>query len=318
MVGKVILICLALALLVLTEVWINTFLYRNHQSLRWYKFIGAEAGTILGLLAVVWLCRWLYHFKVVAWVVNLLDSIWGKFIGYLPHWHFLGLSWSPIILWLVVGLVVAYIYFFIAGLLKRREIIGNYKQWQHEKQEKMLKGDAPTYKNELPKKNLAKSTPKKSAKTLAKKQTKSSQSNLRSQPVQTISSNSRSTNQVRQQTRSQAPKMAEKARSNPARSSASINPHFLNLPTAQFDYHSKLGIQQAYNRAKQSGLLVMPTHFGYVALYANASGLSALKSAIRPTPLAKFTLPNSPSLVQFTTTQLQAITLNDYLQRLSN
>lgn len=327
MVGKLIMICLALTLLVMTEVWINTFLYRNHQSNRWLKFLGAEAGTIVGILAVAWLCHWLYHFKVVAWVVNLLDNIWHHFIGYLPHWHWFGFSVSPFIVWLVAGLVVAYIYFIITGLLKRHEIIHQYKQWQNDKQAKMLKGDDPTYKDQLPK-DQAKPQPKKHGKfsfgKLHKRPAKQPAKPM-AEPVKpktatkvksTAAIKAKPVAKPRPQATPAAPTAAPKTQPvRPARV-ASTNPHFLTLPTTQFDYHSKLGVEQAYRRAKQSGLLVMPTNFGYVAVYADASGLSALTSALRPTPLAKYRLPNAPSLVQFTTTRLQSITLKDYLPRL--
>ena len=332
MVGKLIMICLALTLLVMTEVWINTFLYRNHQSNRWFKFIGAEAGTIIGLLAVAWLCHWLYHFKVVAWIVDLLDNIWRHFIGYLPHWHWFGFSISPFIVWLVAGLVVAYIYFIITGLLKRHEIIHQYKQWQNDKQAKMLKGDAPTYKDQLPK-DSAKAQPKthgklsfgklhkhsanQPAKAVAKPIKPKTPTKAKPIAAAAIKSTAKPQSQATATIKSASTAAPKTQPARPARA-ASTNPHFLTLSTTQFDYHSKLGIQQAYRRAKQSGLLVMPTNFGYVALYADTNGLSALTSALRPTPLAKYRLPNAPSLVQFTTTRLQAITLRDYLPRLQH
>lgn len=290
MVGKLIMIILALSLLVLTEVWINTFLYRSHQNLKWLKFAGAEAGTIVLLALIAWLCHWLKHFKVVNWIVNVLDSIWSRFISYLPHWHIGSLSVSPILVWLCSILIIAYIYFFIAGLIKRHEIIHHYTQWQKDKEQAMLKGDKPAYKEQLPNKEDQKSS-KKEASTLAK-------------PISKAKA---------------APKSKPSIKAQPSAPTVSTtNPHFLNISTTEFDYHSRMGVQQAFNRAKQiGGLIVMPTKFGYVALYANANGLSALRSAIAPTPLQKYQLPNSPSLVQFTTTKLQAITLNQYVAQLA-
>lgn len=291
MVGKLILIILLISLLVLTEVWINTFLYRSHQNLKWLKFAGAEAGTVV-LLALIGLgCHWLKHFKVINWIVNVLDSIWLHFISYLPHWHIMGFSISPILVWLCSILIVAYIYFFIAGLIKRHEIIHHYTQWQKGKEQSMLKGDQPTYKEQLPNKE------------------DQDQAKVK-QPAATKASNTDNPIAAKSQQKKQVKSVTQPA--------STTNPHFLSMPTTKFDYHSRMGIQQAFNRAKQGGgLIVMSTDFGYVALYANANGLSALKSAIAPTPLERYQLPNSPSLVQFTTTKLQAITLSQYVARLA-
>ena len=291
MVGKVILLLLALTLLVLTEVWINTFLYRSHQNLKWIKFAGVEIGTIVVLVLLALGCHWLKHFKAVNWVVTLLDSIWAHFIGYLPHWKIGGFQVSPIFVWLCSILFVAYIYFFIAGLIKRHEIIHHYTQWQKDKEQSMLKGDQPTYKEQLP--------------------NKEDQEQGKDKQLAAFKVNNTDSHTV---LKSQPKKQAKQA-TPPA---STTNPHFLSMPTTKFDYHSRMGIQQAFNRAKQGGgLIVMSTDFGYVALYANANGLSALKSAIAPTPLEKYQLPNSPSLVQFTTTKLQAIMLNQYVARLA-
>lgn len=76
--------------------------------------------------------------------------------------------------------------------------------------------------------------------------------------------------------------------------------HFLtDVPLTRIRFNSALGIQRAYEIAKNKGLQVGETATGYVAVYSDAKGIKQLKEILKTNHVKEVKLENRPSIVMF-------------------
>lgn len=92
--------------------------------------------------------------------------------------------------------------------------------------------------------------------------------------------------------------------------------HFLSEPTVKIRYKSVLGLQRAYETSKSKGLQLAESETGYVAVYANKSGVQKLKHILSENGIDHSSLKNRPSIVFFNLDNMQCITIKEAFERM--
>lgn len=93
--------------------------------------------------------------------------------------------------------------------------------------------------------------------------------------------------------------------------------HFLDEPMSKIRYKSVLGLQRAYEVAKAKGLQLAETDTGYVAVYAEKSGIKKLKELLSQNGIDYNKLENRPSVVFFDSDTVQCVSIKEALKKMN-
>lgn len=93
--------------------------------------------------------------------------------------------------------------------------------------------------------------------------------------------------------------------------------HFLNEPMTKIRYKSILGLQRAYEVAKAKGLQLAETETGYVAVYAEKTGVKKLKELLSKNGIDYSKLENRPSVVFFDSDTVQCVSIKEALKKMN-
>ncbi|HLQ97029.1 MAG TPA: hypothetical protein VK108_11765 [Pseudogracilibacillus sp.] len=94
------------------------------------------------------------------------------------------------------------------------------------------------------------------------------------------------------------------------------NVHFLSEPVSKIRYKSALGLQRSYEKAKEKGLQLAESDNGYVAVYAEKTGVNKLKSLMHENGIDYSNLKNRPSIVFFDAKEMQCITIKEAFEKM--
>lgn len=92
--------------------------------------------------------------------------------------------------------------------------------------------------------------------------------------------------------------------------------HFLSEPTVKIRYKSVLGLQRAYETSKSKGLQLAENETGYVAVYADKSGVKKLKEIMSENGIDHSSLQNRPSIVFFDSNNIRCITIKEAFEKM--
>lgn len=95
------------------------------------------------------------------------------------------------------------------------------------------------------------------------------------------------------------------------------NIHFLSEPMTKFRYKSILGLQRAYEVAKEKGLQLTETETGYVAVYADRSGVRKLRKLMSENGIDYSQIENRPSVVFFDLDTVQCVSIKEALGKMN-
>lgn len=94
------------------------------------------------------------------------------------------------------------------------------------------------------------------------------------------------------------------------------NVHFLSEPMTKIRYKSILGLQRAYEVAKEKGLQLTETENGYVAVYADKSGVLRLKEIMAQNGIDHSELENRPSIVFFDLDTIKCVSIKEAFEKM--
>lgn len=94
------------------------------------------------------------------------------------------------------------------------------------------------------------------------------------------------------------------------------NVHFLSEPMSKIRYKSALGLQRSYEKAKENGLQIAESETGYVAVYAEKSGIKKLKSLMHENGIDHSDLKSRPSIVFFNAEDMQCISIKEAFEKM--
>lgn len=94
------------------------------------------------------------------------------------------------------------------------------------------------------------------------------------------------------------------------------NVHFLSEPMAKIRYKSILGLQRAYEISKEKGLQLAESDTGYVAVYADKTGVSRLKELMNENNIDYSKLKNRPSIVFFDSSTIQCVSIKEAFEKI--
>lgn len=94
------------------------------------------------------------------------------------------------------------------------------------------------------------------------------------------------------------------------------NVHFLSEPMTKIRYKSALGLQRAYEISKQKGLQLAESETGYIAVYADKSGVTKLRELMNENDLDYSSLKNRPSIVFFDSSKTECVSIKEALEKM--
>lgn len=94
------------------------------------------------------------------------------------------------------------------------------------------------------------------------------------------------------------------------------NVHFLSEPMTKIRYKSILGLQRAYEVSKEKGLQLAEIETGYVAVYADKSGIKKLRELMFENGIECSNLKNRPSIVFFDSDKTECVPIKEALEKM--
>lgn len=124
-------IVLVMVFIAINQIVYNTVVYKQLGYLRWIKFVISFAIT-LTISGFIWLkIHDLVLLPYVSSAVNMIDKIIFTFFSYIPK--------SFILLWFVVPIVIAWIFYLLMALKDTLVIRWRFYRWQKKNESEELK-----------------------------------------------------------------------------------------------------------------------------------------------------------------------------------
>lgn len=257
-------------------IYTNIFYKQKHNFKRTSLFISLTALLFIFVGALWKLIDQIQNIKYLGQFTSSINKIYGKFDTYIPK--------PFLFIWLLVPLIIVFIILIILGTNQKRKIRNSYKEWKDKEE--------------------------------AKKEVSSSEAN----------STTKSDEKPKDKS---ADVQAEETNSDDSGDKENIDDAKEELPLKQasqevldvtpnnekIDYVSYNGLKDIYLKAKEGLQISKFKKDAYIAVYINEKGLDELKKVLSENSLDITGLTNSPSVVYFTSSKVQTMSLSKQVQK---
>lgn len=244
-VKAVLYIILGVVAVSIVQIAYNSMVYRQINKLKWVKFSLVVVVVFVSSFLLFKFVNPLTDFRYISNVVNVIDSVFFTFIGFLPK--------NFLIIWFIVPVVltwIVYLFITLMAVIKNRY---KYRKW--------------------------------------KKKTELAEQESNNQVAETVATTS-------------------------SEDTEKENVHFLSEPMTKIRYTSALGLQRAYEISKQKGLQLAESDTGYIAVYADKSGVTKLRELMIDNGIDYSNLKNRPSIVFFDSNATECISIKEALEKM--